>query len=130
MNLFLKRLTLSSLAATSLASAALFAAQPAFAGDNLLRDLGIGAGTGAVTGTVTNNDSTLSNTINGAAAGAAVHTVHQASDSNSGNGALVRDAGIGAAASALTGIITNRHNPVSNAANGAAAGALINVLGH
>lgn len=121
---------LSGLFAASFIGATLLAAKPASADQNLLRDIGIGAATGVVTGTITNDDSALGNAANGAAAGAAVNVTRDAWGNNPGQQNLPRDAGVGAAASTVTGVITNRDNPVSNAVNGAAAGTVIHLLDH
>jgi hypothetical protein len=127
MNRILKHTLLPTLVATSLVGVNLVCAKPASANDNWIRDIGIGAATGVVTGAVTHDGSTISNVLNGAGAGAAVHA---ASDGNHHSGGdLLRDVGVGAAAGTVSGAITNHRHPINNVINGAATGAIINVLG-
>jgi hypothetical protein len=130
MNRILKRTLLPGLMATSLVGVSLVSVKPAQADDNLVRDIGIGAGASVVTGAITGNHSTLNNAINGAAAGAAVNGTNRAFRSGTGHRNLARDAGVGAAASTVTGEITGNHHPIRNAVGGAAAGGLINLLDH
>jgi hypothetical protein len=129
MNRILKHTLLPTLVATGLVGVNLVAAKPASANDQWIRDVGIGAATGLVTGAVTHDGSTISNVINGAGAGAAVHAASDGRNYHK-SGDLLRDVGVGAAAGTVSGAITNHHHPVNNVINGAATGALINILGH
>ena len=100
-------------------------AKPAQA-DGLLQDIGVGAATNVVTGEIFNNGSTVGNAVKGAATGAAVNATHDRN--NNSVGGTVKDAAVGAAANVVTGVIIDDGSVGENAASGAAAGALINIL--
>lgn len=127
MNLTLKRVLMPGMLATSFAGAALLPMKPAAADQNVWRDIGIGAATGAVSSAITRHKP-IPNIINGAAAGAAVN---QARDLHTPKGQrpdFIKDVLVGAGTGAAVGAVTNRHHAVRNTANGAAVGAVINVL--
>ena len=113
-------------AVASLAGAMLLVAQPAQAGE-LLEDVGIGAGVGLGTGLILGDDFGVDDAANGAAAGAAVHVANEEFQEE-GDRNLIQDVGVGAAASGVVGIITNDDSFLENAAQGAAAGAVIHIL--
>ncbi|MEH1905445.1 MAG: hypothetical protein V7L04_29715 [Nostoc sp.] len=128
MNNILKRTLLPSLMAASLAGVTLVPAKPAAADDQVLTDAGIGAVTNVVTGAVRGRGNVLRNGLRGAVTGAAV---------NGANGlrkhprhrSAVQDVGVGAGASALTGVITgDRKDTLGNAVDGAAVGGVIHLL--
>ncbi|MDF5709589.1 MAG: hypothetical protein PUP90_18485 [Nostoc sp. S4] len=127
MNAILKRTLLPSLMAASLAGVTLAPVKPAAADDQVLRDIGIGAATNVVTGAIRGNGGVLGNAVKGGATGAAV---------NGANGlrrnrhrSAVQDVGVGAGASALTGVITgDRRDTLGNAIDGAAVGGAIHLL--
>ncbi|MEH2460828.1 hypothetical protein [Nostoc sp.] len=128
MNNILKRTLLPSLMAASLAGVTLVPAKPAAADDQVLRDAGIGAVTNVVTGAVRGHGNVLKNGVRGAVTGAVV---------NGANGlrkhphhrSAVQDVGVGAGASALTGVITgDRKDTLGNAVDGAAVGGVIHLL--
>ena len=120
---------LPGLITTGFVGATLLPAAPAAAGD-LLRDIGIGAAAGAVIGELTDNGSLIGNSANGAAAGAAVNATkrNRTRARRNSAGSLVQDAGFGAAASVVTGVIIDNGSVVDNAVKGAATGLTINLL--
>ncbi len=126
MNRILRFTVVPSLMAASLVGTTFFSIKPASAGDNTLRDAGIGAVTSVVSGVVTGHSSVLGNAVDGAAAGASVSAVRRAS----GNRNLARDAATGAAASTVTGAITGQHNLLGHAVGGAATGAVLDIFTH
>ncbi len=128
MNRIFKSALLPSLVATSLVGVNLVSMKPVAAGDHQIRDIGIGAGASTVTGEITGHHHAAKNAINGAAAGAAVHALDHGNCHRRG-GHLVRDVGVGAGASTVAGLITNRHHTLSNAVNGAVAGGAVNLAG-
>ena len=128
MNRIFKSALLPSLVATSLVGVNLVSMKPVAAGDNQIRDIGIGAGASTVTGEITGHHHAAKNAINGAAAGAAVHALDHGNCHRRG-GHLVREIGVGAGASTVAGLITNRHHTLSNAVNGAVAGGAVNLAG-
>ncbi len=65
---------------------------------------------------------------NGAAAGAAVHVADEELRRDRDRN-IVQDVGVGAATSTALGTVTNHDNLLENAAQGAATGAVIHVLG-
>ena len=125
MNRILKSTVVPSLMAASLIGTTLFSVKPASAGDNTLRDAGIGAVTNVLTGAVTGHSSVLGNAVDGAAAGASVSAVRRASG---GHRNLARDVATGAAASTVTGAVTGQHNHLGHAIGGAATGAVLDLL--
>lgn len=127
MNLNLKRALIPGVLATSLVGGTFLSAKPASADQNFLRDIGIGAATGVVSGVVTGH-SVLPNAVNGAAAGAAVNQSRDLLTRKGERPSLLKDAGVGAATGAVAGQVVNRHHTIRNTANGAAVGAVINVL--
>lgn len=130
MNNILKRTLLPSLMAASLACVTLVPAKPAIADDQVLRDAGIGAVTNVVTGAVRGHGSVLNNAVRGGVTGAAVNGANGLRNHrNRRHRNLGQDVGVGAGASALTGIITgNRRDTLGNAVDGAAVGGAIHVL--
>ncbi|MDZ8104091.1 MAG: hypothetical protein RM338_00480 [Nostoc sp. DedQUE12a] len=128
MNTILKRTLLPSLMAASLAGVTLVPAQQASADDRVLRDIGIGAATNVVTGAIRGNGDFLGNAVKGGATGAAVNGANGLRrDRNNRNAA--QDIGVGAGASALTGVITgDRKDTLGNAIDGAAVGGAIHLL--
>ncbi|MEH2062771.1 MAG: hypothetical protein V7K50_10880 [Nostoc sp.] len=131
MNNILKRTLLPSLMAASLAGVTLVPAKPAAADDQILRDVGIGAVTNVVTGAVRGNGSgVLTNAVRGGVTGAAVNGANGLRNHhNRRHRNLGQDIGVGAGASALTGIITgHRRDTLGNAVDGAAVGGAIHVL--
>ncbi|MCW5317019.1 hypothetical protein GTQ43_25325 [Nostoc sp. KVJ3] len=131
MNNILKRTLLPSLMAASLAGGTLVPAKPAAADDQVLRDIGIGAATNVVTGAVRGNGSgVLGNAVKGGITGAAVNGANGLrSDRARRHRNLGQDVGVGAGASALTGIITgDRKDTLGNAVDGAAVGGAIHLL--
>ena len=127
LDLNLKRAFVPGVIATSLVGATLLPVKPAAADQNFLRDIGIGAATGVVSGVVTGHPA-LPNAINGAAAGAAVNQSRDLLTRKGQRPDLLKDAAVGAAAGTLSGHVVNRRHTLGNAANGAAVGAVINVL--
>ncbi len=128
MNKILKSALLPGLVATGLFGINLAFVRPASAGSHQIRDIGIGAGASAVTGEITGHHHAAKNAINGAAAGAAVHALDHGNCHSRGRH-VVRDIGVGAGASTVAGLITNRHHTLSNAVNGAVAGGAVNLAG-
>ncbi|MBL1202363.1 hypothetical protein VF14_20425 [Nostoc linckia z18] len=128
MNIILKRTLLPSLMAASLAGVTLVPAEQAAADDRVLRDIGIGAATNVVTGAIRGNGDFLGNAVKGGATGAAVNGANGLRrDRNNRNAA--QDIGVGAGASALTGVITgDRKDTLGNAIDGAAVGGAIHLL--
>ncbi|RCJ14726.1 hypothetical protein A6S26_34880 [Nostoc sp. ATCC 43529] len=128
MNTILKRTLLPSLMAASLAGVTLVPAEQAAADDRVLRDIGIGAATNVVTGAIRGNGDFLGNAVKGGATGAAVNGANGLRrDRNNRNAA--QDIGVGAGASALTGVITgDRKDTLGNAIDGAAVGGAIHLL--
>ncbi len=128
MNTILKRTLLPSLMAASLAGVTLVPAKPAAADDQVLRDIGIGAATNVVTGAVRGNGDFLGNAVKGGATGAAVNGANGLRRDRSNRNAA-QDVGVGAGASALTGVITgDRKDTLGNAIDGAAVGGAIHLL--
>ncbi|MFW9258523.1 hypothetical protein [Nostoc sp. CALU 546] len=130
MNNILKRTLLPSLMAASLAGVTLVPAKPAAADDQVLRDAGIGAVTNVVTGAVRGNGSVLNNAVKGGVTGAAVNGANGLRNTrNRRNRNVVQDVGVGAGASAVTGVITgDGKDTLGNAVDGAAVGAAIHLL--
>jgi hypothetical protein len=128
MNIILKRTLLPSLMAASLAGVTLVPAEQAAADDRVLRDIGIGAATNVVPGAIRGNGDFLGNAVKGGATGAAVNGANGLRrDRNNRNAA--QDIGVGAGASALTGVITgDRKDTLGNAIDGAAVGGAIHLL--
>ncbi|WP_445635996.1 Glycine zipper 2TM domain-containing protein [Nostoc sp. DSM 114161] len=128
MNTILKRTLLPSLMAASLAGVTLVPAQQASADDRVLRDIGIGAATNVVTGAIRGNGDFLGNAVKGGATGAAVNGANGLR-SNPRHRNAAQDIGVGAGASALTGVITgDRKDTLGNAIDGAAVGGAIHLL--
>ena len=127
MTLTLKRALTPGLLATSLIGATLLPMKPAAADQNVWRDIGIGAATGAV-GSVITGHKVIPNAINGAAAGAAVNQSRDLLTPKGKRPNLLGDVGVGAAAGTVSGTVTRRHHALGNAVNGAAVGAVINIL--
>ncbi len=128
MNTILKRTLLPSLMAASLAGVTLVPAKPAAADDQVLRDIGIGAATNVVTGAVRGNGDFLGNAVKGGATGAAVNGANGLRRDRSNRNAA-QDVGVGAGASALTGVITgDRKDTLGNAIDGAAVGGAIHLF--
>lgn len=127
MTLNLKQVLMPGVVATSLVSATFLPMQPASADQNVWRDIGIGAATGAASSAITGHK-VVPNIINGAAAGAAVNQSRDLLTPKGKRPDFLKDAAVGAAASSATGAVINRRHAVRNAANGAAVGAVINVL--
>jgi hypothetical protein len=127
MNRILQRTFLPSLVAASLTGVTLVPAQPATA-NQLLRDIGTGAATSAASGAIRGCGSFVGNAAKGAAAGAAVSTVN-GHRQNRRNPNVARNAGVGAVASTVTGaVLGSCRDPLGNAVDGAAAGAVIHIL--
>ncbi|MBD2676943.1 MULTISPECIES: hypothetical protein [Nostoc] len=128
MNTILKRTLLPSLMAASLAGVTLVPAQQASADDRVLRDIGIGAATNVVTGAIRGNGDFLGNAVKGGATGAAVNGANGLRGDRRHRNAA-QDVGVGAGASALTGVITgDRKDTLGNAIDGAAVGGAIHLL--
>ena len=130
MNNILKRTLLPSLMAASLAGVTLVPAKPAAADDQVLRDAGIGAVTNVVTGAVRGRRNVLKNAVRGGVTGAAVNGANGLRNTrNRHNRNVVQDIGVGAGASAVTGVITgDGKDTLGNAVDGAAVGAAIHLL--
>jgi hypothetical protein len=130
MNNILKRTLLPSLMAASLAGVTLVPAKPAAADDQVLRDAGIGAVTNVITGAVRGNGGVVRNAITGGLTGAAVNGANGLRNThNRRHRNLGQDIGVGAGASALTGVITgDRKDTLGNAVDGAAVGGAIHLL--
>ncbi len=127
MNQTLKRALAPGLMATSLVGATFLPMKPASADQNVWRDIGIGAATGVVSSVITGHK-VIPNIVNGAAAGAAVNQSRDLLTPKGQRPDLLKDAAVGAGASAAVGAVTNRRHAIRNTANGAAVGAVINVL--
>lgn len=123
----LKRIATPGVLAASLVSATLLPMKPAAADQNIWRDIGIGAATGAASSIITGHKA-VPNIVNGAAAGAAVNQSRDLTTKKGQRPDLLRDAAVGAGTGAAVGTVTNRRHAVRNTANGAAVGAVINVL--
>ncbi|MEL6472241.1 MAG: hypothetical protein AAFQ74_21145 [Cyanobacteria bacterium J06623_4] len=123
---FSNRVLAPSLAAIALTGLMALMARPAKAGD-LLEDAAIGAGVGLGTGLLLGDDFGLDDAANGAAAGAACHLVNEEFRED-GDRNLVEDLAVGAVAAGGVGLITNDDSFLENAAQGAAACGVINVL--
>ncbi|MEH1842567.1 MAG: hypothetical protein V7L20_28505 [Nostoc sp.] len=130
MNNILKRTLLPSLMAASLAGVTLVPAKPAAADDQVLRDVGIGAVTNVVTGAVRGHGNILNNAVRGGVTGAAVNGANGLRNTrNRRHRNLGQDVGVGAGASAVTGIITGHsRDTLGNAVDGAAVGGAIHIL--
>ncbi len=127
MTLSFKRALTPGLLATSLVGATLLPVKPAAADQNVWRDIGIGAATGVVSSVVTGHK-VVPNIVNGAAAGAAVNQSRDLLTPKGKRPNLLEDVAVGAGAGAVTGAVANRHHVVRNTVNGAAVGAVINIL--
>ena len=126
MNQSLKRIILLSIVGINLVGVGLLPNKPAAANDELLKDIGIGAGTGAVGGVLTGDD-VLEDAVKGGAAGAAVHEVNRRRANRCQSRKLERDVIAGAAGSTVAGVITNRRRDIiGDAVKGGAVGAVIN----
>lgn len=123
----LRRALAPGLLATSLVSATLLPMKPAAADQNVWRDIGIGAATGVVSGVITGGKAGT-NAINGAVSGAAVNQSRDLLTKKGHRPDLLKDAAVGAGAGALSGVVTNRRHVGRSTINGAAVGAVINVL--
>ena len=128
MNNILKRTLLPSLMAASLAGVTLVPAKPAAADDQVLRDVGIGAVTNVVTGAVRGHGNVLNNAVRGGVTGAAVNGANGLRN-NRRHRSAAQDIGVGAGASAVTGVITGHsRDTLGNAVDGAAVGGAIHIL--
>jgi hypothetical protein len=127
MTLTFKRAVTPGVLAASLVSATLLPIKPAAADQNVWRDIGIGAGVGAASSMITKHK-VVPNIINGAAAGAAVNQSRDLTTKKGQRPDFLRDAAVGAGTGAAVGTVTNRRHAVRNTANGAAVGAVINIL--
>lgn len=127
MNQTLKCALAPGLMATSLVGATFLPMKPAAADQNIWRDIGIGAATGAVGSAITGHK-VLPNAVNGAAAGAAVNQSRDLLTPKGKRPNLLGDVGVGAGAGTVAGTVTRPHRTVGNAVNGAAVGAVINIL--
>ncbi|MEH2040344.1 hypothetical protein [Nostoc sp.] len=130
MNKILKRALLPSLMAASLAGVSLVPTKPAAADDQVLRDAGIGAVTNVVTGAVRGNGNVLGNAVKGGVTGAAVNGANGLRNTrNRRHRNAAQDVGVGAGASAVTGVITgDKRDTLGNAIDGAAVGGAIHLL--
>lgn len=128
MKLTFKRAIMPSVMASGLVGATLLPMQPASADQNVWRDIGIGAAAGAASSAITGHKFGRS-VLNGAAAGAAVNQSRDLTTPKGKRPGVVQDAAVGAAASTVTGRVTagGKHTR-RDAINGAATGALINIL--
>ena len=125
MNTTLKRIVLPSVIAINLVGVTLIPSEHAAANDELLKDIGIGAGAGAVGGVLTGDD-VLEDAVKGAAAGASVNELNRRRANRCRSRKLERDVLAGAGGSTVAGIITNRRRDVvGDAAKGAAIGGII-----
>jgi hypothetical protein len=127
MTITLRRALTPGLLATSLVGATLLPMKPAAADQNVWRDIGLGAATGAVSSVITGHK-VVPNIVNGAAAGAAVNQSRDLLTKKGQRPDLLKDAAVGAGTGAAVGSVTNRRHAVRNTANGAAVGAVINIL--
>ncbi|ARV62817.1 hypothetical protein BZZ01_02865 [Nostocales cyanobacterium HT-58-2] len=130
MNKNLKRALMPSLLAASLAGVSLVPAQPASADSKVLEDAGIGAGVGAAS-SILRGRNIIKGAIKGGAAGAAVNGANGARSTRRerNNRNIIQDAGVGAAAGAVTDGITNSgRDTLGSAAEGAATGVIINSI--
>ncbi|MEL6605371.1 MAG: hypothetical protein AAFP20_19330 [Cyanobacteria bacterium J06614_10] len=123
---FSNRVLTPSLAAIALTGLMALMAQPAKA-DDLLEDAAIGAGVGLGTGLLLGDDFGLDDAANGAAAGVACNLVNE-EFRDGGDRNLLEDLAVGAVAAGGVGLITNDDSFIENAAQGAAACGVINVL--
>jgi catabolite regulation protein CreA len=122
----MSKTALSGAAIAGLVGSMLLTAQPARA-ESLLEDIGIGAAVGLSTGLILGEDFGVDDAVNGAAAGAACHVANKNWHDNDERN-LAEDVAVGAVASTATGVLTNDDNLLSNAAQGAAACAAVNVI--
>lgn len=114
------------LAIAGLVGALVLPAQSARAG-SLGEDAAVGAGVGLGTGLLLGDDFGWDDAANGAAAGVACHIANEELHED-GERDLAEDLAIGAATAGGVGILTNDDSFLENAAQGAAACAVINVL--
>ncbi|MBW4615402.1 MAG: hypothetical protein KME21_19425 [Desmonostoc vinosum HA7617-LM4] len=129
MNQILKRTFLPGLMAVSLAGVTLVPAKPATADDQVIRDAAIGAGTCVVTGAIRRRGTVLRNAAKCAAAGAVVNGANGLRR-NPKKRSIIQDAAVGAGTSAGTrAILGGREDTAGDLLDGAAAGAVINILG-
>ncbi|MGB5917318.1 MAG: hypothetical protein WBG63_20810 [Phormidesmis sp.] len=114
------------LAAIALTGLMVMMAQPAKAG-TVLTDAAVGAGVGVATGTVLGRQVGVDDAVNGAAAGTACHVaneeLHEENERN-----LAEDLAIGAVTAGGVGLLTNNDSFLTNAAQGAVACGVINVI--
>ena len=114
------------LAAIALTGSMAMLAEPARA-DDLLEDAAIGAGVGLGTGVIFGDRVGVDDAVNGAAAGVACNVANDALQEE-GERNLTEDLIVGGVVAGGVGILTNDDSFLSNAAQGAAACGVINVL--
>ncbi|MEL6815155.1 MAG: hypothetical protein AAFN12_17095 [Cyanobacteria bacterium J06560_2] len=123
---FVHRVMTPEIAAIALTGLMVMMAQPAKAG-TIVEDVAVGAGVGVGTGVILGDKVGADDAINGAAAGAACHVANEALHEE-GDRNLLEDAAVGAVVAGGVGTLTNDDSFLSNAAQGAAACTVINVL--
>ena len=123
---FLSSATVPCTVVASIVGIMLMSVQPARAG-SLVEDVLTGAGVGLGAGLILGDDFGVDDAANGAAAGAACHIANEEWQEE-GKRNLGEDLVIGAVTAGGVGLITNDDNVLENAAQGAAACGVINVL--
>ncbi|MEM9089132.1 MAG: hypothetical protein AAGC93_10345 [Cyanobacteria bacterium P01_F01_bin.53] len=122
---FLNKALLSGVAVAGL-TGAMLVAEPARAG-SLGEDAAVGAGVGLGTGLFLGDDFGVDDAANGAAAGVACHVADEELRRGQDR-SVVQDLAVGAVAAGGVGLITNNDSFLENAAQGAAACGVINIL--
>ena len=123
---FVNRVMTPEIAAIALTGLMVMMAQPAKAGE-IVEDVAVGAGVGLGTGLLLGDDFGVDDAANGAAAGAACHVANEELQEE-GERNLTEDLIVGAVAAGGVGLLTNDDSFLANAAQGAAACGVINVL--
>ncbi|MGD1898434.1 MAG: hypothetical protein ACFB16_15940 [Phormidesmis sp.] len=123
---FVNRVMTPEIAAIALTGLMVMMAQPAKAGE-IVEDVAVGAGVGLGTGLLLGDDFGVDDAANGAAAGAACHVANEELQEE-GERNLTEDLIVGAVAAGGVGLLTNDDSFLTNAAQGAAACGVINVL--
>ena len=123
---FVNRVMTPEIAAIALTGLMVMMAQPAKAGE-IVEDVAVGAGVGLGTGLLLGDEFGVDDAANGAAAGAACHVANEELQEE-GERNLTEDLIVGAVAAGGVGLLTNDDSFLTNAAQGAAACGVINVL--
>ena len=123
---FVNRVMTPEIAAIALTGLMVMMAQPAKAGE-IVEDVAVGAGVGLGTGLLLGDDFGVVDAANGAAAGASCLVANEYRQEE-GERNLTEDLIVGAVAAGGVGLLTNDDSFLTNAAQGAAACGVFNVL--